>query len=107
MSRGGVAQRTAQTLKDGCSQQEALSTLWLAAENFFNQVIYDVAVIAGEGRNEAGSILPPLHGKRRQLQPRDPTFGAGHKRCYVFSREVQAHRVSEKCCRLLGRKAQV
>ena len=43
-----VAQRTAQTLKDGCLQQEGPSTLWLLVKNFFNQVIYDVAVIAGK-----------------------------------------------------------
>src|SRR3712207_1520063 len=100
-----IAQRTAQTLKDGRLQQEGPSTLWLLVKNFFDQVIYEVAIIAGKGCNKVGNILPPLHGECRQLQPRDPAFGAGYKRGYVFSREVQAHCVSKKCCCLLERKA--
>ena len=32
--------------------------LWLQAENLFNEVIYDVSVIAGKGSNKGIDVVP-------------------------------------------------
>ena len=48
----------------------------LALQDLFDQVVDDVAVVAGEAGDEAGHVVTTLHRERRQLQRGDPAFGA-------------------------------
>ena len=85
LASDGLAQRTIQALEDGCLEQEGAHMLGLALQNLFNQVIHDIAVIAGEGLDEPGNIVLTLHRKRGQLQTGNPAFGAGFEHGDFFA----------------------
>ncbi len=55
----GITQRAAQPIKDGCLEQEAAHPFGLTLEHLFDQIIHDVAVVAGERLYEPGNIRPP------------------------------------------------
>ena len=87
-------------------------------QDFFDQVIQDVAVAAGEGGDKARNVAAAPHGRRhlrrvrskrnrRQLQPGDPAFGANFERGEVVGRQSQPHHLIEKRRGFFGRKAQV
>ena len=92
----GIAQRAAQPVEDGGLEQEAADTFGLTLQDFFDQIVQHETVSAGEGPDEPGGVLSPLHRERGQLQAGDPAFGAGFQGGDVFRREVQAHHLVEK-----------
>ena len=79
----------------------------LALQDLLDQVVDDVAVVAGEAGDEAGDVVAPLHRERRQLERGDPAFGAPLQRRDVLRRQVQAHHLVEVRRGLVGREAQV
>jgi len=79
----------------------------LALQDFFDQVIQDVAVAAGKGPNEARHVLLPAHRERGHLQPRDPTFGTGGQGSDVVRRNAQTHAGVQKSGRFVESEAQV
>ena len=72
----GIAQRAAQPVQDGGLQQEVPDLVGLALQHLLDQVVDDVAVVAGEAGDEAGDVVAPLHRQRRQLERGDPPLGA-------------------------------
>ena len=91
----------------------------LTLQNFFKQIVQDVAVGARKGLDQAGGILAPLcrdarlrrssrlQGQRRHLQARDPSLGAGGQGGDVAGRKLQSHSPVKELGGLVGRKAQV
>ena len=70
--------------------------LGLALQHLLGQVVDDVAVVAGEPRDEAGDVVAALHRQRRQLQRGDPALGAVLQRLDVARAvSVQAHHAVE------------
>ena len=57
----GITQGAAQAVKDGCAQQKGLNVFRLLVENFFDQIVYDVTVVAGESPDELGNVIAPAH----------------------------------------------
>ena len=76
--------------------REGLDACGLLLQDFFKEIVQHETVAAGEGLDEARSVLMPLHGNRGQLQAGNPAFGAGFQCGDVFRREVQAHHLVEK-----------
>src|SRR5581483_645246 len=62
LANDSITERPIQTVKYGSLQQERADMLRLLMEYFFRQVIYDVAMASGEGRNKTGRIGAALHG---------------------------------------------
>ncbi len=60
----GIAERTMQLIEHRGLEQEVPDTIGLTLQNLFDQIVHDLAVVAGEGPDEAGNILVALHGKR-------------------------------------------
>ena len=79
----GIAQRAAEPVEDRGLQQEAADLIGLALQDLFDQVVDDVAIVAGEAGDEAGDVVSPLHRERRQLERGDPAFGAALQRRHV------------------------
>ena len=79
----GIAQRAAQPVQDGGLQQEGPDTVGLTLQDLLDQVVDDVAVIAGEAGDEAGDVVSTLHRERRQLERGDPALGASLQRGHV------------------------
>ncbi len=69
-------------------QQEALHVAGLFVQNFVGQVVHDVVMAAGEGRDKFGSIGTSLERQCRQVQPDDPTFCALRQRGDVIHCQV-------------------
>src|SRR5215217_1891990 len=84
--RNGVAQRTAQAVEDGGSQQESSYIIGLAPEYLFGQVVQNVTAAALECCDEARDIFASPHGERGQLQPHDPALGTLLERHYGLPR---------------------
>jgi hypothetical protein len=81
--------------------------LGLTLEDFFDQVVDDVAVIAREGADEPGNVVPPLHRERRELEASDPAFGPRLEGYDVLCREMQAHDLVEERGGLVGGERQL
>ena len=107
LAQDGVTQRAGHAVQNRSPQQEGLNAFGLALKDLFDQIIQDVVLAAGEGRQEAGNIFTPPHGERRQLQPGDPPLGAALQSGDVFGRQAQAHHLVEERGRFVRRKAQV
>ena len=103
----GIAQRAAQPVEDRGLQQEVADLLGLALQDLLDQVVDDVAVVAGEAGDEAGDVVAALHRQRRQLQRGDPALGARLQRGDVRAGQVQAHHLVEVGGGLVGGEAQV
>ena len=105
----GFAERGAQTVENGCAQQESLYMFWLALEDFFEQVIEHKAVTAGEGLNESGCVSRsvPLHGQGCQLQTGNPALGALLQPGDIALGEIQSHHPVEEIGGFGGGEAQV
>ena len=108
-SRSGdrIAEWTIQPLEDRGLEQEIPHALGLAPQDLLDQVVHDVPVVAGEGRDEVGDIRSAPHRECGQLQPRDPAFGPCLQGRRVFGREVEPHHLVEKRGRLIRGEAQV
>src|SRR5918999_2811935 len=61
-----VAQRAAHAIENRGSQQEAPDVWRLGLQHLFDQVIGDVAVVAGEAIDESTNVVAPLDCKRGQ-----------------------------------------
>ncbi len=103
----GVAERTAQPVEDGGTQQERLDLLGRPGQHLLDQVVDDVSGVAREAGDELGDVHAPLHRQRRQLEGGDPPLGATLQRRHVRSGELQAHHAVEVRDRLLRGEAQV
>ncbi len=103
----GVAQRSGEPLQDRRLEQEAADVVGLASQNLLGEIVDDVAVVAGETRDERARIVAPLYGQGRQLQGGDPTLGAPVERRDVALGQRQPHRAVEVGRGLLGGEAQV
>ena len=89
-----------------CSRKR-LDPVGLPSQHLLDQVVDDVAVVAGEAGDEAGDVVAALHRQRRQLEGGDPPLGAPLQRGHVRCGELQAHHPVEVRHGLLGREAQV
>ncbi len=107
MFRYGVTQGTTQAVEYGCLQQEIAHALGLAFENFPGKIIEHKAVTAGKSLDKTAGVGAPLHGQCGQLQPGDPTLGAGFERGDVRVFQVQPHHAVKKVGGLGGGEAQV
>ena len=79
----------------------------LTLQDLVDQIVHDVAVVAGESPDEPGNVLVALHRERGQLQAGNPAFGARFQGGDVLRREVEAHHLVEKAGGFGGGKAQV
>ena len=70
----GRAQRSAQPVQDAGLEQEVAHRLRLAAQHLLDQVVHDVAVVAGEGRDERRGLGPPPQRECRQLEGGHPAL---------------------------------
>src|SRR5215213_3874083 len=75
-SEHGVAEIPVQSIQQRCLQQEGLDWLCLLLQNFFNQVVEQIAIAAAHGhaaRRTIEFLLPSEPGK---MQPSDPALRA-------------------------------
>ena len=79
----------------------------LALEHFFEQVIQDEGMAAGEGGDEAFTVRAILERDGSQLQPGGPAFRAGCQGGGFFWREREMHHLTEEQAGLFGSEAQV
>ena len=87
--------------------RKAPDMLGLTLQDLLDQVVDDVAVVAGEAGDEAGDVVSALHRQRRQLERGDPPFGASLQRGDVLRRQLQSHHLVEVRRGLVGREAQI
>ncbi len=57
-------------------------------QDFIDQVIDNVPVVAGKGGDEPVHVGLALHGEGGQLQPGNPAFGAPRQRGQFYGGEV-------------------
>ena len=62
-----ITERTTQTVKNRSLQEKVTQRFGLTLQDLFDQVIHNVAVVAGEGADEARHILMILHGEGGEL----------------------------------------
>ena len=79
----------------------------LTLQDLPDQVVDDVAVVAGEAGDEAGDVGSSLHRQRRQLERGDPSFGASLQSGDVGARQLQSHHLVEIARGLVEREAQI
>ncbi len=103
----GIAERAAQAVENRGLEQKRAHAFRLPLQNFFNQIVHDVPVVAGKSSDEVGNVLAPAHGKRRQLQSCNPAFGARLQDGYLLQREIQVHDLIEKASGFGGGEAQI
>ena len=70
-----VTQRPGQPVEHRGLQQEAANRVGLVPQHLLDQVVDDVAVVAGEAGDEAAGVLASVERQRRQLERRDPPLG--------------------------------
>src|SRR4051794_7698884 len=76
LARERIAQWSAESVDDRGFQKEAPDAFGLRTQHLFDEIVGDVAVTAGECVDAPANVAAPLHGERRQLEPRDPTLGS-------------------------------
>ena len=67
VEHNGITQGAAQAVEDRRAQQECLNAFGLLLQDFFDQVIHDEVVAAGERADEAGGVGMALQAQRGQL----------------------------------------
>ena len=72
----GVTERAAEPVQDRGLQQEELLRSGASVQHLLDEVVDDEPVVAREPGDEPGHVVAPPHRERRQLQRRDPAFGA-------------------------------
>mgnify|MGYP001033866808 CR=1 FL=1 len=102
----GVAERSAQPVEEAGIEQEGTDLLRLALQHFFDQVVEDIAVVAGESGYEGGHVATSLDRQGGQLQRGNPPLGAFAQGRDVGPRQPQAHRAVQVRRDLLEREAQ-
>src|SRR5438132_7563071 len=103
----GIAQRATQTFEDGGVLEKTPDSVALPLQEFFHQVVDDVAVVASEARNELGDVGPPLYREGRKLQRGNPSFSASLQRSNILCRQLEADCLVEVRRRLIGGEAQI
>ena len=63
-SQDSITEGATQAVKDRCAQQERLHVCGLLMQDFFDQVIHDELVAAGERLDEAGGVGMAAQGQR-------------------------------------------
>ncbi len=92
-----VAQRRGKPVEDRRAAQKIAGLLREPLQDFNDEIIHHVAVIAAEGRQEffpLGAFLPK--GERRELQSGHPAFGPGFQRLHHLRRKGEVHRAGEE-----------
>ena len=107
LARHGIAERAVQPAQDRRVEQKAPNMLRLTLQDLPDQVVHDVAVVAGEAGDEAGDVVSSLHRQRCQLERGDPAFGASLQSGDVGGRQLQAHHLVEIGRGLVEREAQI
>src|SRR5689334_7033092 len=64
MKQHSLTKRATQTVEDGGAQQESLDVGGLLLQNFFDEIVHDKLMAAGERLNESGRVFLSLHGQR-------------------------------------------
>ena len=72
----GIAQRATQPFENGGLEQEAANQVGLTLQHLFDQIVHDIAVVAGERPDELANVVAPAQRERRQLKSGNPAFGA-------------------------------
>ena len=67
----GIAQWAMQPVEDGGLEEEVADWGGLTLQDLFDQIVHDIAVVAGKGLDEPGHIRATLHGKC-SLQSKGP-----------------------------------
>ena len=86
----GIAERAAEPVQDGSPQEEVLNALGLMTQDLLDEIVQDETVAPGERSDQAGDVLLPPHGERRQLEAGDPPFGAAFQGGDVLRRRHAA-----------------
>ena len=86
-----ITQRAIQPFQDARLQQKILHILRLQIQNFFHQIIHDIAVAAGESPDKTFRISRVLEGKSCHLQAGNPTLRASFQRDKIVFRKIQSH----------------
>jgi hypothetical protein len=102
-----ITQRPGQSVQHGRCHEELLNRWRLMAQHFLDQVVDDVAVIAGEPGDEAAHVRAPLKGQSSQLQRGDPSLRPRFQGGHVRHGEVESGDLVEVRRGLVGREAQV
>ena len=95
LARHRIAERAVQPAQDRRAEQEAPDMLRLTLQDLADQVVDDEAVVAREAGDEAGDVVSSLHRERRELERRDPAFGAPLQRGDIARRQLQSHHFVE------------
>ncbi|WP_419875124.1 hypothetical protein [Candidatus Pristimantibacillus sp. PTI5] len=103
----GIAQRTMQPVENGGLKQEASDMVGLTLQDLFNQIVHNVPILSCECTNKRRNVLAPAHRERRQLEPRNPAFGAGLEHRNFVVRKTKAHHLVEERGRFSGSKTQI
>src|SRR5262245_16139367 len=81
-----VAERAVETREHRSAQQKVLDLLCLAVQNFFQQVVENEAIVAGELFYQLRAVGSSLKRQCRELQSRDPAFRSLFERCDIVRR---------------------
>jgi hypothetical protein len=103
----GVAQRPTQAIEHGGLQQERPHRFRLPRQHLLDEVVHDVAIVAGEGLDEAGNVIAPAHREGGQLEPGDPAFRPLLQGFDIFRREIEVHRLAQERRRFRCGEAQI
>ena len=103
----GIAQGSAHAGQDRCLQQEAPDIIGLTVPDLLDEVIDDVAVIAGEVRDESLDVVSPLHRQSSQLERGDPAFGPALQGGDIALRQSEGHHPVEIGRGLVRRETQI
>src|SRR5687767_5415520 len=96
LARHRITERRIEAVQNGSPQQELADSAALPLQHFIDQVIHDVAVVAGERCYERRRVVPALHGKSGELKGRYPSLRARLQRGKLLWRESNSHRASEE-----------
>ena len=77
-------------------QQELADRCGLLVKHLVDEVVQHQAVTAGELANEPGDVSAASQRQGDQLQPRDPSFGAGLECVHVERGEPETHHLVEE-----------
>lgn len=79
-ARDGVAQIDAQPIQDRRAQQELSHLVGLVIENLRGQIVDEVSVVAGEGRDELVGVVGLPEAEGGDVERGHPSFGAAVQR---------------------------
>ena len=104
-----ITQRPTQARQDGRVEQKGLNVRRLAVQDFFDQIVEDIAVVSGQRSNEMvpARILQTLHRQRSQLQAGDPALGTVFECRDLCRRQIELHHLVEESRGLFLRESQV